>query len=500
MLGFLHNQVIQEIQSLSQVTTDVGYSRAFIRKSINEGLLSSYLQNIRKSKKSLKKYYHEHAFLFDGELVETAETLLTGIESYVEFDLPCNSSLLNVWNDAPLQLSGLYSVPLRSVPIASGEDVAGSIVTSSQNIDIPNRASVLSDIYSASISNSIFTNSPGSIFDDDDDRMAKLLRKVDSEDNTEEATEQKGDDPSTSSDHLPSDILKSHDDDTIVEPMTESYNESIGECATMGNSISGLQSWSGPIPDQEEEDPEADRVIYRRNVSILSATVDNHSFESLWNAKVKRSTTNFKEVWDRFEKTLEITETEENERCDGFEVVKSPATDRKSIQELQTMVEVLCRLSTECGLDSQGFLCKECKAQLGVDFSKATVCGFDGHYYCSACISCDKFSIPAKIIYNWDFKTYPVSTKAANFLTEYQFKPFIDFKVKRISVKAITSQTYMISLFADTQSRYLLIHRTNEPTSKTPHSTQFYSSLHLYMLRQHNIRASAPFIWQRIYL
>lgn len=105
VLLFLHKQVIQEIQNLSQVTTEVGYSRAFIRKAVNECLLSSYFQNIRKSPSTLKTYYHKHAFLHDVELLETIEVLLMGIESYVEFDLPCNSSLLNQWNDAPLQVS-----------------------------------------------------------------------------------------------------------------------------------------------------------------------------------------------------------------------------------------------------------------------------------------------------------------------------------------------------------------------------------------------------------
>lgn len=155
---FLHKEVIQEFQSLSQVNTDVGFSRAFVRKAVNESLLSSYFQNIRKSPKTLKSYYHPYAFLYDTELVETIENLLVGTESFVEFNLPCNASLLNVLNDAPLTLSGLYSTPLRSLPIACGEDVAGSISTSSRNINIPNRISALSDIYSASISNSIFTN------------------------------------------------------------------------------------------------------------------------------------------------------------------------------------------------------------------------------------------------------------------------------------------------------------------------------------------------------
>lgn len=427
---FLHKQVIQEIQSLTQVTTEVGYSRAFVRKAINECLLSSYFQNIRKSPSTLKSYYHSHAFLHDVELLETIENLLTGVETYVEFDLPCNSSLLNAWNDAPLQMSGVYSAPLRSLPIACGEDVAGSISTSSRNINIPNKATVLSDIYSASISNSIFTNSPGSIIDEDD-RMTRLMQKVDSED-VEEVTEAVDVEDDDSNVKAFEQMLLEKKGKSEDEPILQ-RSESIDESAALGNSISGRQSWSEPSQNAAEEEPEAD-LVFSRSTSIKSVAVDNQTFESLWNEKQRRSTSSFKEVWERFERSLTSQTTsdipEDENMPEGFEIIKSPLADKQSIQELQQMVEILCRLSTECGLDSQGFLCKECKSPLGVDFSKATVCGFDAHYYCTSCISADKYPIPAKIIYNWDFKHYAVSKKAANFLNDYQFKPFIDFKVR----------------------------------------------------------------------
>lgn len=351
-----------------------------------------------------------------------------GVESYVEFDLPCNSSLLNAWGDAPLQMAGVYSAPLRSLPIACGEDVAGSISTSSRSINIPNRATVLSDIYSASISNSIFTNSPGSIVDEDE-RMTRLMQKVDSED-VEEVIEVVTDDHQSNIEAFEQMLLDKKEKSS--EEPTYQRSESIDDSVAMGNSISGRQSWSEPSQNQTEEQPEAD-LVFGRSISIKSVPVDSQTFESLWNEKQRRSTSSFKEVWERFERSL-TTQTssdvqDEEDLPEGFEIIKSPLADKKSIQELQRMVEILCRLSTECGLDSQGFLCKECKAPLGVDFSKATVCGFDGHYYCTSCISADKSPIPAKIIYNWDFKHYCVSKKAAEFLTDYQFKPFIDFKV-----------------------------------------------------------------------
>lgn len=427
---FLHKQVIQEIQALSQVNTEVGCCRAFIRKAVNESLLSSYLQNIRKSSPStLKSYYQKYSFLYDVELLETVENLLLGVESYVEFNLPVNSSLLNGWNDAPLQLSGIYSVPLRSIPIACGEDVAGSIFESSRNINIPNKFTELSDIYSASISNSIFTNSPGSVVDEDE-RMTKLLQKVDNEQVDEAVEEEEKTDICQNSIELFEQMLL---EKNLKSPNTSTFDkrESIDESSVQGNSLSDRQSWSEVAQHQPEEHPE---VEYTRSASIKSALVDDQTFESLWNEKQRRSTSSFREVWERFEKTISTQQTRIPEEAngsplEGFEVIQSPIKDEKAKQELQNMVEILCRLSTECGLDSQGFLCKECKEPLGVDFSRATVCGFDGHYYCPACISPDKYSIPAKIIYNWDFKNYFVSKKAAAFLNDYQFKPFIDFKV-----------------------------------------------------------------------
>ena len=443
ILMFLHKQVIQEIQGFSQVTTDVGYSRAFIRKAINESLLSSYLQNIRKSPSTLKSYYQKYSFLYDEELLETVENLLIGIESYVEFNLPINSSLLNAWNDTPLQLSGIYSVPLRSIPIAWGEDVAGSLFETSRNINIPNKFNAMSDIYSASISNSIFTNSPGSMIDEDE-RMTKLLQKVDN-DEVEEAVDE-GEKPDVCQNTIEAFeqmLLEKH---LKTNASTSQHRESIDETSSnvKGNSVNELQSWSEVAQNQEEEHPEVEHSVYKRSSSVKSTLVDDQTFESLWDEKQRRSTSSFKEVWERFEKTLSIQQSDILEEGhgtppDGFEVIQSPLKDEKSKQELQNMVEILCRLSTECGLDSQGFLCMECKAPMGVDFSKATVCGFDGHYYCPTCISADKFPIPAKIIYNWDFKNYCVSKKAAAFLNDYQFKPFIDFKVSFKIEKAIRS-------------------------------------------------------------
>lgn len=105
---FLHKTEIKEIiLEIPQLKTEIGYCRAFVRRALNDSLLSSYFQSIRKTPNSLKKkFYHNYAFLYDGEVSEVAENLIRSIESVVIFDLPFNSSLLNSWQDKSLELSG----------------------------------------------------------------------------------------------------------------------------------------------------------------------------------------------------------------------------------------------------------------------------------------------------------------------------------------------------------------------------------------------------------
>lgn len=57
------------------------------------------------------------------------------------------------------------------------------------------------------------------------------------------------------------------------------------------------------------------------------------------------------------------------------------------------------------------------------------VCAFSGNYFCDNCMDIEPVLIPAKIIYNWDFRKYAVSKKAASFLAEFRSQPFIDLQV-----------------------------------------------------------------------
>jgi hypothetical protein len=325
-----------------------------------------------------------------------------------------------------------------------GEDAAELLVsTSSHSIDIPPlKNNVLSDIYTHEVSNSIFSNSPSSTDDfDENEKFANFVRKVDSPENANEDISE----PMCES--VDDQITDTRDELTLpldndAERMQESQDATPEN--RFGNSLlSGQNSWtepatvaSGSSRDVEEESAEgagaATEIVFSRQKSTRSGSIDNVSFESLLEEKMRRNTVNFKAVWERFHKSTANKSNrdipEEGSPPEGFEFIKQPLMNKKEAEELEQMVEILCRLSTEAGLDQQGFLCKGCKSPL-VDISKATVCGFDGCYYCSTCISKDKYAIPAKIIFNWDFTQYSVSKRAADFISDYQFKPFIDFKV-----------------------------------------------------------------------
>jgi len=61
--------------------------------------------------------------------------------------------------------------------------------------------------------------------------------------------------------------------------------------------------------------------------------------------------------------------------------------------------------------------------------STLRVCAFSGSYYCNSCMDVEMQLIPARIIYNWDFRKYSVSKRAATFLAEFRSHPFLDMQL-----------------------------------------------------------------------
>lgn len=161
LLVFSHRQIIDQIQALSQVTTEVGYCRAWIRLALNEGLLASYFCAIRRDNSALKPYYNRSAYIRDVDLVEIAQRLIENLE-YVRFELACNSSLLNFWSTTPLLIAGIWSPPMKSCPVFSAVDIAKTINSeTTDNFDEVETASSIGSsigIGSFTSSQSVFNN------------------------------------------------------------------------------------------------------------------------------------------------------------------------------------------------------------------------------------------------------------------------------------------------------------------------------------------------------
>ncbi|XP_055319751.1 uncharacterized protein LOC129577176 [Sitodiplosis mosellana] len=535
LMIFSHKYAIEQIHSMTQITTEIGYCRCWIRQSLNDCLLSSYFSNMRKSSQTLAPYYQRTAFLRDSDFMELAESLIGGLEACVSFDLPLNSSLLNTWTDLPLQLSGLYTPSLQSYPIASGIDVANNtgvlytsvspakiaadkpmheLVAEDRNIPIPKPLQT-NEFFSASIHNSPFKESaipnlkatfikpyvsveeveePTSVdvgvdcfeaIDDDiehDVQLTALLTRVDAM-----VTKRDSPEPSNSgvanlqsemseAEKRLSALMTANDADEQIIIETEETNPFSSASPIMGNSLVSRMGWSSTDDNELEIAAKANeesttpvqsmsRSLSRSNSlnSSIKSPIDRFSYNSLLRRGVKRAQDgdecfsrqiDYNDVWQRFESTLGIAhtnavsndaaETKSQKSADkpdesgdedalvDFEFVQSDSLAHFSMPELREMVQQTFKIPRESGLDSQNFACLSCGNPLGVGGSGVTttqVCGFNGAYYCSGCMATDPFQIPARVIFNWDFKKYPVSQKAAAFLQEFQHQSFIDLKI-----------------------------------------------------------------------
>lgn len=121
LLIFLHKQDIEQIQGLTQITSEIGCCRSWIRVSLNQSCMSSYLNNIKQNCSSLDPYYKKYAILRDCDSMDIAVKIIESVEDVCQFDFPVNSSLYNMWSNNALQLSGLWTPPLKSCPVSTDD-------------------------------------------------------------------------------------------------------------------------------------------------------------------------------------------------------------------------------------------------------------------------------------------------------------------------------------------------------------------------------------------
>ncbi|XP_059172053.1 pleckstrin homology domain-containing family M member 1-like [Physella acuta] len=102
---FTHKDVVTQLQALSQISTEIGWCRAWVRLALNDGLMQSYIHSMIADVKTLRYFYHSYSYLRDFEQPGILNNLLTGLMS-LDFKMSLNSSVLNSWTNGTLQLVG----------------------------------------------------------------------------------------------------------------------------------------------------------------------------------------------------------------------------------------------------------------------------------------------------------------------------------------------------------------------------------------------------------
>ena len=99
-----------------------------------------------------------------------------------------------------------------------------------------------------------------------------------------------------------------------------------------------------------------------------------------------------------------------------------------SEEDSQQLMLIFDQVVREEGLSVQNFECAECTRAIGTIFGPAKVCAYTRRYYCEECHIDETSTIPAKIMYNWDFRQFAVCHKAKLFLAAVSIEPIINVK------------------------------------------------------------------------
>ncbi|XP_056007745.1 uncharacterized protein LOC125664377 isoform X3 [Ostrea edulis] len=133
---FTHGDVVAQLKQLTQINSEIGLCRAWIRVALNDGLMESYVNALIADKRSLEYFYSTTSYLRDHEQPGIFLSYLKGLMSY-DFQLSFNSSVLNKWPNASMVLAGLIdpdSTPLPVVHPLRATSKTAEIAQKDQNV------------------------------------------------------------------------------------------------------------------------------------------------------------------------------------------------------------------------------------------------------------------------------------------------------------------------------------------------------------------------------
>ncbi|CAH0776272.1 unnamed protein product [Bemisia tabaci] len=428
LLVYSHREVIDQINKLSQVKTDIGRCRAWLRIALNETLTSSYLATMKKDSRTLRHYYKTSAFLRDPECLSIAITMIEGIEA-CRFELAYNSSLLNAWTDSPLMLAGLWTPAMKPTPVGVATDVAQTLSAEEKFDD---SVSSMMSVSSLQTTGSLIT-----IGVNEEEALRIILSTPTHNSPFESAQESESDEKTEFNDPVLESKLNQEYSSSPSNPevITAGRIDNItSETSANQDCATDVQSDCDPVQNVGQSSTNESFYLLLKSYNNTEANNrTKNAFESMKPRDLLHSLKSKNSEISACYKIISDNLVESgNEDYDVLEeTMKSPS------EESNGLIEYLYKIPTELGLDYQNYLCKNCAQLVGIHFEKAIYCNYFGCYYCPDCHNEDSAVIPARVIFNWDFQFYPVCRKAADFLTDIQLHPV--FNLKTINPKLISA-------------------------------------------------------------
>ncbi|XP_023215463.1 uncharacterized protein LOC111618214 [Centruroides sculpturatus] len=496
---YSHKDVLSQINHLTQVNTDVGRCRAWLRLALNDGLITSYIEAMIQDKPTLQYYYRSTAYLQDPEQPDIMKTYLDGL-SIFDFQLTYNCVMLNTWSPVPLMMSGIWMPPPGPEPVMPAMDVVHFF---SQEYK-PKTKKIVENV-EQKVSDSKDSQIKESVSSDDKEQQDSL--EVPTKEYNSKQCKIKND--ITSDSYEAGSCSNDIEDILVYEPAAspnsvpdldlgfgETTSDSVSLEDTLGNRIS-RQGWSSSF-DQEEnaEKKDSDNSDSQSYDSLLQSYNRNRNKPVVGTPEIAEFMTSVKisdeaDVLDQESKKPSSVQSKElSLEALEYEVIPKTYvyTSENTDEFTKNLLSVLGKICPEKGQDQQNYKCHNCECPLGMIYGEAKICSYDGYNYCSECHENDVYYIPAKIIHNWDFEMYPVSKHAKRFLLEIETQPLLDLKTLNPSIYSVIeemSHLQMLRTQLGFLKSYLFTCRESiaeELRQKIWPREHLYEHIHLYSL------------------
>lgn len=463
--NFTHKDVLNELEHLSQIHTNVGRCRAWVRLALNDGLMESYLDALLMDKNKLLESYKGSSFLLDAELPSIMKTFLQGLGEF-KFDFNYNTPGLNSWSGDTLALCGIWQLPKvapGSLPsVYSGIQSHGPstipVVIPAPSSARPQAAGSRPMIHqtSSSLASSeaeVAELAGCSIEDSTELRRKAQERRTVAKRTTEDSGSRDGS-PSTEEDVNEHGHKQSSP--TVEHSSQSSERDTISPTPLMGSNKLGMASgWSSEFETQAAIDTENGKAYEADHVGPLPGP--REPLSQVTHTKLQNVPsfgTLLKDYTvqgpNRFEAPVyaggtpllpltaqqippikvqhEIHPEPITESLAGYEVLpkKGSVHSTHGEERAAELMSMVTEIATEKGLDSQNYQCKGCGRNIGMIYGEFKVCTFDACYYCFECHENEEHVIPGRVIHNWDLRKHQVSKQCKLFLLHIEEEPLFN--------------------------------------------------------------------------